>query len=44
MNRDDGTVEAYDLISDTNAVATGTYTVEDDRTEKGIHLFKWDGV
>ena len=38
--RDDGTVEGYNLISDTTVVATGTYIIEDDWTEKGIHWFK----
>ena len=38
--RDDGTVEIYYLISDTTVVATGTYVIEDDWTEKGIHWFK----
>lgn len=38
--RDDGTVEIYDFISGTTVVATGTYVIEDDWTEKGIHWFK----
>ncbi len=38
--RDDGTVEGYKLISDINVDATGTYVIEDDWTEKGIHWFK----
>ena len=37
--REDGTWEVCDLISDTNAVATGTYIIEGDWTEKGIHWF-----
>ena len=37
--RADGIWEGYDRISDTSPVVKGTYVVDDEWTEKGIHWF-----
>jgi len=37
--RADGIWEGYSLISDASPVARGTYVVDDEWTEKGIHWF-----
>jgi len=38
--RADGSAEIYELISATTADGTGTYVIEADWTENGIHWFK----
>jgi hypothetical protein len=36
----DGSAEVYKLLSDAIPIATGTYVIDDDWTESGIHWFK----
>lgn len=40
----DGTVSAYKLVSDTTPESSGTFVIDDDWTETGIHWFKVKGT